>query len=165
MHATRTLGRLWMHLEAINHRQALNRIPEMVSDLVTRADARAPRTHPPTPTPQETALPGTEVSSDPVPPQPTPAPEPIILLREGAPCILGPETRVRSRSPRRITQQPPGDEAGSTDIIPHKMGTLSTRHRVVWQGQTTRQRQNTEEIVRSLLVCVLAHVGCVHPPG
>ena len=90
--------------------------------------------------------------------------------REGAPCIPGPETRVRSRSPRRITPQPLGDKAGSTiqppgwDIIPHNMGTLSTRHRVVWQGQTTRQRQDTEEIVRSLLLCVLAHVGCDAPP-
>ena len=44
------------------------------------------------------------------------------------------------------------------------MGTLSIRHRVVWQGQTTRQRQSTEEIVRGLLPCVLAHVGRMHPP-
>ena len=103
-----------MHLEAINHRQALNRTPAIISDLATRADAREPRPRPPAPPHQEIALPGTRVSTNPGPPQPTPVPEPIILLREGTPCILGPETRVRSRSPRRTTPQPPGDDAGAT---------------------------------------------------
>ena len=136
MHAARTLGRLWMHLEAINHRQALNRILAIVSDLAARADARGPRTHPPAPTPQGITLPGAVVLNDPLPPQPTPAPGPIILSREGAPCILGPEIR------RRTTPQPSGDEAGATprgvNAPPHPGG---DQHMVLWirlpNGTTT----------------------------